>query len=86
MAGGAGGVSETVFAGVVAALAEIAGIDPAKLTEDVELFRDLGLDSASALELLVTLEDKFAIHIRTDDARELRTVQDLVRLVDAALE
>jgi acyl carrier protein len=79
-------VSETVFTVVVTALAEITGMDPAELTEDVELFRDLGLDSASALELLVTLEDTFAIHIRTDDARELRTVQDLVRLVDAALE
>jgi acyl carrier protein len=79
-------VSETVFTQVVAALAEIVGMDPAELTEDTELFRDLRLDSASALELLVTLEDKFAIHIRTDDARELRTVQDLVRLVEAALE
>ena len=70
---------------VAAVLADIAACDAASVHPDTQLFRDLGLDSAGALELLVTLEDEFDIHIRTDEAREVVTFQDLVRLVEAAL-
>jgi acyl carrier protein len=59
--------------------------NPASLKPDTELYLDLGLDSAGALELLVTLEDAFDIHIRTDDAREVRTLADMVALVEKAL-
>ena len=36
-------------------------------------------------QFLLRLEDKFAIHIRTDDVLAVRPLEDLARLVEKAL-
>lgn len=53
-------------------------IDP-----DDELAGDLQLDSVAKLTLVVALEDRFRLRIDDADASGLRTVLDLVRLVDS---
>ena len=50
---------------------------------DDELTGDLQLDSVARLTLVVALEDRFRMRIDDHDASHLRTVLDLVRLVDA---
>jgi acyl carrier protein len=63
------------------AMAVIAGVsktDPAKITPEMELVADLGMDSARALELLVELEDKIGIEISDEDAARLNTVGDIL--------
>jgi acyl carrier protein len=61
--------------------ARVAGRDIAGLMPDTNLYVDLGLDSASALELVVALEDTFDIQISSQDADELETLADIASMV-----
>lgn len=55
--------------------------DAASLSPTTHLFTDLHIDSLSALEILIELEDAFAIEIGTDDAKKMQTLADVVALV-----
>jgi acyl carrier protein len=62
-------------------LAEMIGAPAETLTDDTQLFAELGLDSTNALELLMTVEDEFGIEF--DPAalahKDLETVGSLTR-------
>ncbi len=68
-------------------LAEIRRIATEELewTGDLEprhdLLRDLQLDSLGLTVLAVGLENRFRIRLSEEDAQEVRTVADLVKLV-----
>lgn len=49
---------------------------------DDQLTGDLHLDSVAALTLVVALEDHFRVRLDDADAERVRTVGDLIRLVD----
>jgi acyl carrier protein len=66
---------------VLSIAAEIAGRAPAELSTATDLYSDLGLDSLGALELMVALEDAFGIEIGTDEAKTIRTINDVVGLL-----
>jgi acyl carrier protein len=51
-----------------------------------ELVRDLGLDSLGAMVLAVGLENRFRVKLDEQDAGTLRTVADLVALVQRRCE
>ena len=44
---------------------------------------DLGADSADVLNLVLALEDRFALSIGEEEVAELQTVEDVLRLVSA---
>ncbi len=53
---------------------------------DADLFRDLCVDSAAALDLLISLEDEFAVSIPDDtfgNARTLRAISNLISQLEA---
>ena len=52
--------------------------DGPKVTADLDLINDLGLDSLKVMEILETLEDTFDISIPINILPEIRTVDDLV--------
>lgn len=45
----------------------------------------LALDSLKQLELVIELENRFAICLDPDDEGELRTLEDVVRLIERRL-
>ena len=49
---------------------------------DADLVSELQLDSVGLLTLVVALEDRFRVALREEDAAAVRTVADLVRLVE----
>lgn len=51
-----------------------------------ELAGDLQLDSVAALTLVVALEDRFRVRLDDADASRVRTVADLIGLVEARRE
>lgn len=55
------------------------------VTDDSRLFEDLQLDSLDGFEILVTVEDEFGIDIPDEDCSGLRTVSQVVALVEAKL-
>jgi len=66
-------------------LAEVCALDPASLRGDAPLI-EYGLDSARAIDLLVSLEEAFGVQIPDEAARDMRTLEDIVRYVKARTE
>jgi acyl carrier protein len=56
----------------------------AALAPDTELVADLGLDSLQQLELVVELENHFAVSLEVEGADEIRTVGDLIAHIERA--
>ena len=48
---------------------------------EVDLLRDLALDSLAVLTLVVALEDRFRVALKEEDAGEIRTAGELAQLV-----
>ena len=65
-------------------LAKVSGIDRDKITPEMDLVANLGLDSAKALELLVELEERLGFEIDEDDAAGLNTVGDIYAFLERA--
>ena len=61
-------------------IARVAKI-PRDFREDADLYRELGVKSGAALELLLSLEDEFGISIPDDAFGEARSPHRIVALV-----
>ena len=55
---------------------------PAEITEDKEIVKDLGADSLDVVEMLMSLEEEFSITVPEEDAVNIKTVGDIVKLIE----
>jgi acyl carrier protein len=78
-------MADTSFETVCAALAEQLGIDASTITPESLLADDLGADSLDGVELIIALEERYGVSIETEDASEIKTVGDIVSLLDKVL-
>ena len=62
-------------------LATMGGKTVGELRPDMQLVADLDIDSPKALELLIELEEAFAIEIEDEDAARMETVGDVLSYV-----
>ena len=67
---------------VVTLLSEQLGVDKDKITADSDVVKDLGADSIDVVQLLMAMEDEFGVTVTEDDASNLKTVEDIVSLID----
>jgi acyl carrier protein len=65
--------------GVVARIAKIK--DPSAIPRDQDLYRDIGVKSTAALDLLLSLEEEFNVSIPDQQFGDARTVALLVSLI-----
>lgn len=65
---------------VLSILAQVTKTPIDRLTPELELARDLDVGSATALELLATIEDELQVEISEVEAARLRTVGDVLEL------
>ena len=72
-----------VIARVRELAADITGSDLATITKRTDLVDDLGMDAKQAAQLRRALQDEFEIEIPKADAKQLTTVGDLIRYVEA---
>lgn len=63
----------------------ITGIAPAEITDSSNYREDLGLDSLSALEVMVDIEYAFKIKIPEERLQSVQTVQDTINVVQEYL-
>ena len=70
-----------IEARVQAAVAAYLDVDPGRLTPEATLGDDLCVDSLSAIELAMVLEDEFQVTLPEDDLARIRTYGDVVGLV-----
>ena len=66
---------------VIALITESIGVRPDEVTLATEL-RDLGADSVDLVEVLYVFEERFRIELDVRSMDELRTVGDVVSLVE----
>ncbi len=58
------------------------GIPKSKITMDSDIIKDLGADSLDVVELMMNLEDRTGKPIPDDKIADLKTVGDVVRLLE----
>jgi acyl carrier protein len=64
-------------------LAEQLNIAPEKITMTSKVIDDLGADSLDVVEMLMTLEDEFNVTVSDEESVNLKTVGDIVKLIDS---
>ena len=74
-----------VYASLVSVIEEVTGLDPREVTSDKAFIEELGIDSLSATEIVVRLEDKHGIVSPIEGLLTLRTVGDAVLYLQSAL-
>jgi acyl carrier protein len=77
--------TEEVRVSLAAVIAEVTGIDPFEVTVEKILIDELGIDSLSAIEIAVRMEDLHSIRVRDEGLVGLRTVGDAVLYLHRAL-
>ena len=53
-----------------------------EVTSDKEIVKDLGADSLDVVEMLMSLEEEFNISVPEEDAVNIKTVGDIVNLIE----
>ncbi len=57
-------------------------IEKEDLKPKANIFEDLGLDSLDVIDLVVALQKKFLVEIRTDERiKDIRTLEDLSKFI-----
>lgn len=67
---------------VIAIVAEQLGVDPSEVTEQTNLVDDLGADSLSVVDLIMSIEDEFGVQIPDDAVESLRTIDAIVQFIE----
>lgn len=75
---------DSVREAFVAALGDIADVDPADVSDEKSLVDDLDVDSLTVAEVFVALEEKLGITIPEEDGKEFATVGSALRYLRAA--
>lgn len=63
-------------------LVETINVDEEAVTPEAKLNEDLGIDSLAAVELALELETEFGIRIEDDELANLKTVQDIINIIE----
>ena len=54
-----------------------------EVTDDKEVVKDLGADSLDVVEMLMNLEEEFGITVPEEDAVNIKTVGDIIKLIES---
>ena len=58
-------------------------VEADKITKDSKIVEDLGADSLDMIEMLMAFEEEFGISIPDEQAMQMKTVKDIVELIDS---
>ncbi len=74
---------QEVADGLKEIMAARLGLPTEKIVPEARLIEDLGLDSLDAVELAIAVERRFNIDVPEEALTKLKTVADMVTLVEA---
>ena len=63
-------------------LAKQLNIKPEVIKPESDVVKDLGADSLDVVELLISLEDNYGVSLPEDDVVNVKTVQDIVNMLE----
>ena len=67
---------------VIKLIAEQLGKSVDEVTVEKEVVKDLGADSLDVVEMLMSLESEFNITVPEEDAVNIKTVGDIIKLIE----
>lgn len=68
---------------VCSIIAEQLVIKTEAVSKESDVINDLGADSIDIVQLLMAMENEFGVTVSEDDADKLKTVGDIVSLIDS---
>ena len=71
---------------VYALVGEQLGVEKESLVPEANLLDDLGADSLDVVELVMAIEEEFAIEVPDADAENIRTLGDITSYIEARVE
>jgi len=63
-------------------LAKQLNVKPETITMESDVVKDLGADSLDVVELLISIEDDCGVSIPEDDVVNVKTVGDIVTMIE----
>jgi acyl carrier protein len=63
-------------------IVEQLGVNEAEVVPEAKFIDDLGADSLDIVELIMALEDEYAIEIPDEDAEKIETVGDAIKYIE----
>jgi acyl carrier protein len=63
-------------------IVEQLGVSPEEVVPEASFIDDLGADSLDIVELVMAIEEEFALEIPDDDAEKIQTIQDAITYVE----
>jgi acyl carrier protein len=76
---------EEIFDKVKEVIVDQLNVEEDDVTEDAAFVDDLGADSLDIVELVMALEEQFAISIPDEQAEKIKTVGDAVTFIAESL-
>ena len=76
-------MSEDVSSKVKKIVADLLGIEEAKVTEESSFIDDLGADSLDTVELVMAFEEEFGSEISDSEAEKILTVGDAIKFIES---
>ena len=67
---------------VIELMAEQLNVPAEKISVEKEIVKDLGADSLDVVEMLMNLEEEFSGTVPDEEAVNIKTVQDVVDLIE----
>ena len=74
---------QEVFEKVKAILSEQFDVEEDSITAETTLADDLGADSLDVVDLLMSIEDEFEIEVPDEEIENIKTVDQLVKYIEA---
>lgn len=71
------------FEKIAELIAQQLNISKDSVTMESEIVKDLGADSLDIVEMLMGLEEEFGVEVSEEEAVSLRTVGDIVAVIDS---
>jgi len=78
--------ADPVFERIQAIIAELLGVDKAKVTPEAKFREDLGADSLDLVELIMAFEEEFHKEISDEDAQKITTVGEAVGYIQEQMK
>ena len=63
---------------IIEVIVDQLGVDAAEVSREKSFVEDLNADSLDLTELIMSLEERFSLEIKEEDAAKLKTVGDVI--------
>ena len=67
---------------IIEVIVEQLGVDPSAVTKEKSFSQDLNADSLDLTELIMSLEERFGLEIKEEEAAKLLTVGDVINYIE----